>query len=202
MIRVSPPPEPPDFDQKARQPGNTWLDRNLDQNGKLPKETRPPDRWSAFNNQLCDGFQRRCGYLAMHITEGTVDHYLSCENHPKLAYEWDNYRYISGSINSSKRTLDEKVLDPFEVQDAWFEILLPSLQLVLTDSVPPEERERAQFTLEKLHLRDGEKAILLRQEWYTLYLEGDLTLKGLEKIAPLIARGSQETGRRKLKSIR
>jgi hypothetical protein len=188
MIRVSPPPEPHDFDQRVRQPGQTWLAKNLDENGKLPKGTRPPDKWSDFRNHLSDGFQGRCGYLAMYITEGTVDHYLSCENHPRLAYEWDNYRYISGSINSSKGSHDDQVLDPFQVQDAWFEILLPSLQLVLTDSVPPGERERAQFTIEKLHLRDGEKAILLRQEWYTLYLEGDLTLKGLERIAPLIAR--------------
>lgn len=180
MMRFNPPPEPPEFDQKARQPGNTWLAKNP---GKRPK-----DLWSPFTSQLADGFQSLCGYSAMYQPTGTVDHYLSCKNYPEQAYEWSNYRFASGWINSSKRTVDDQVLDPFEVEDDWFEILLPSLQLVLTDAVPPQERERAEFTLHRLHLRDDERVIRQRQQWYQLYLDGDLTLEGLEKKAPLIAR--------------
>lgn len=33
-------------------------------------------------------------------------------------------------MNSSKGTLDNQVLDPFEVANDWFEILLPSLQYI------------------------------------------------------------------------
>lgn len=124
----------------------------------------------------------------MYEPVGTVDHYLSCENHPNLAYEWENYRFASAWINSSKRTLDERVVDPFQAEDDWFEILLPSLQLVLTDAVPAHERERAAFTLERLHLRDDERVIRQRREWYRLYQDGELTVAGLEKKAPLIAR--------------
>jgi hypothetical protein len=76
----------------------------------------------------------------------------------------------------------------FLVEDDWFEILLPSLQLVLTDAVPPEERTRAEFTLQRLHLRDDERVIRQRQQWYQLYLDGEITLTGLERNAPLIAR--------------
>ncbi|WP_228019853.1 hypothetical protein [Sphaerospermopsis sp. LEGE 08334] len=53
-----------------------------------------------------------------------LEHFLSCENHRHLAYEWTNYRFVSGWVNSSKGTLDNQVLDPFEVEDDWFEILL------------------------------------------------------------------------------
>jgi hypothetical protein len=122
---------------------------------------------------------------------GTVDHYRSCENHPRLAYEWSNYRYASGWINSSKGTLDETVLDPFQVEDGWFEILLPSLQLVLTDAVPSEERARARFTLERLHLRDDERIIRQRRQWYQMYQESKLSLEGLADVAPLIAHAAQ-----------
>ncbi len=188
MIYVTPPPEPPDFDRRARQPGQTWLDKNLPENGKLPKGKRPPAKWTPFKSRLAGGFHYRCGYSAMHEPVGTVDHYLSCENHPDLAYEWRNYRYASAWINASKGTLDDQVLDPFEVQDEWFEILLPSLQLVLTDAVPSEERQRAECTLERLHLRDDERVIRQRQQWYDLYLAGKITLAGLETVAPLIAR--------------
>lgn len=124
----------------------------------------------------------------MYEPVGTVDHYLSCDNYPHLAYEWSNYRYASGWINASKGTLDDGVLDPFAIQETWFELLLPSLQLVLTDAMPEEIRQRAEFTLTRLHLRDDERVMRQRQEWYKLYQAGQLTLSGLEKVAPLIAK--------------
>ena len=124
----------------------------------------------------------------MYEPVGTVDYFLSCDNHLHLAYEWSNYRFASGWINSSKGTLDQQVLDPFEVENDWFEILLPSLQLIITDKVPLHERQKAEFTLQKLHLRDDERVLRQRQAWYKLYIDGDLTLTGLEKKAPLIAR--------------
>lgn len=181
MMRFNPPPEPREFDQKVRQPGNNWLAKN-------PNNKRPRDYWSPFKSNLADGFGNLCGYSVMYEPVGTVDHYLSCENYPNLAYEWSNYRFASGWINSSKRTLDDRVLDPFQVGDDWFEIILPSLQLVLTDKVPKEERQKAEFTLQRLRLQDDERVIRQRQQWYQLYLDGDITLEGLEKKAPLIAR--------------
>jgi hypothetical protein len=182
MLRFNPPPEPPSFDQNCRQLGNTWLGKNPDIN------QRPRDYWSAFKSDLADGFRNLCAYSVMYEPVGTVDHYLSCDNYRHLAYEWSNYRFASAWINSSKRTLDDQVLDPFEVGEDWFEIILPSLQLVLTDKIPAEERQRAEFTLKRLHLQDDERVIRQRQAWYQLYQDGDLTLEGLEKKAPLIAR--------------
>jgi hypothetical protein len=85
------------------------------------------------------------------------------------------------------------VLDPFEVEDDWFELRLPDLQLVLSDKVPPEVYERAAFTLERLHLRDDERVIRQRRAWYELFLEGEITLAGLERKAPLIARAVRKT---------
>jgi hypothetical protein len=185
MLKFNSPSEPPDFDVKARQPGNNWL-------GKNPNRRRPKDYWSNFKSNLADGFGNLCGYSAMYEPIGTVDHYLSCDNHRHLAYEWSNYRFSSAWINSSKGTIDDQVLDPFLVKDDWFEILLPSLQLVLTDAVPPEERQKAEFTLQRLHLRDDERVIRQREAWYQMYLTGEITLIGLEKKAPLIARAIRQ----------
>lgn len=182
MLKFNPPPEPLDFEAQTRQPGNNWLAKNTD------TKKRPKDLWSKFKPDLADGFGNLCAYTAMYEPVGTVDHYLCCQNYRYLAYEWSNYRFASGWINSSKGTLDDQVLDPFLVEDDWFEILLPSLQLVLTDAVPPEEKSRAEFTLQRLHLQDDERVIRQRQQWYQLYLDGEITLTGLEKKAPLIAR--------------
>ncbi len=182
MMRFNRPPSPPEFDKKVRQPGNLWLKKNPD----LTK--RIPDYWSAFKPHLADGFHNLCGYSIMYEPVGTVDHYLSRKNYRHLAYQWSNYRFVSGWINSSKQEIDDAVLDPFEVEDNWFEIQLPSLELRLTDAVPTHIREKAEFTLRRLHLRDDERVIRQRQQWYQLYLDGDITLSGLAKKAPLIAR--------------
>lgn len=179
MIRFVAPREPAGFDEKVRRPGTAWLARN--------PTKRPKNLWNVCKQELADGFKGLCAYSALYEPVGTVDHYLSCENHRSLAYEWSNYRYASGWINSCKQTADETVLDPLQVEEGWFEIILPSLQLVLTDAVPAHEMKRAEYTLCRLHLRDDERVIRQRREWYRMYQEGEITLEGLEKKAPLIA---------------
>jgi hypothetical protein len=73
------------------------------------------------------------------------------------------------------------------MKNDWFEIQLPSLQLVLTPEVPAGQRTLAEFTLERLGLRDSEVIIRYRQMFFELYREGKLTIEGLDKMAPLIA---------------
>lgn len=186
MIRVNPPPEPPDFDVKVRQPGNAWLAKNPD-----PKK-EPYNYWSRCKSQLANGFQNLCAYSAMYEPVGTVEHHLCMKNYRELAYEWHNYRYASGWINSSKQNLDDRILDPFQMGDDWFEIVLPSLELKVSDCIPDRERKKAEFTLKRLHLRDDERVIRQRQIWYNLFNDGDITLKGLKKKAPLIARAIEK----------
>jgi hypothetical protein len=186
MIRFERVPEPEGFDEKVRQPGRAWLDAH-------PEARRIAPLWGAFRSHLAMGFRDLCAYSAMYEAVGCVDHYLSSKNHRHLAYEWSNYRFSSEWINKSKQTADDEVLDPHKVEDGWFEILLPSLQLVLTDAVPAAQRARAARTLARLHLRDDERVLRQRQQWYELYREGELTLEGLRRKAPLIARAVEKT---------
>jgi hypothetical protein len=182
MIPVAQVPEPDGFDTRVRQRGNAWLQAN-------PGKKRLPDYWREFKPQLREGFQCRCGYTAMHdSTPGSVDHYLSTGGpHRDLAYEWSNYRFAWQSINATKQNLDEQVLDPYQVGAGWFEVMLPSMQMRITDAVPPEYREIAENTLRKLKLRDGETIIRHRLEWYIAYKQGLIPLEGLRYYAPLIA---------------
>ncbi|MBN2495254.1 MAG: hypothetical protein JXR96_11725 [Deltaproteobacteria bacterium] len=168
MMRFEPVLEPPDFDARARRPGKQWLESH-------PDKKRPRDLWTPFKPALASGFGQLCGYSAIYEPIGVVDHYMSVSRHRHLAYEWSNYRFASDRINKIKKDADD-VLDPFEVDDAWFEILLPSLQLVLTDAVPEDVRPRAEYTLHRLRLRDDESMIRLRREWYRMYQDEELTL--------------------------
>lgn len=188
MIHFDRVAEPSEFDAKVRKPGLSWMKSN-------PEAQRPKDLWSPFKMPLADGFRMLCAYSAMWEPVGTVDHYVSCAEDASRAYEWDNYRYASQWINSSKsgkKNEPMRVLDPFEVNDMWFELILPSLQLVVSDSIPENLRRRAEYTLERLHLRDDERVLRQRREWFRMYCEGELTIEGLRKKAPLIARAVEK----------
>lgn len=180
MIHFDPVDEPAQFAERAEKPGKAWLEEH--------PTGRPKDLWSPFKSLLAQGFGQLCAYSAMYEPVGTTDHFVSCDEDRSRAYDWSNYRFASGWINSSKNALKSAdILDPFEVQDGWFEILLPSLQLVATAAVPPALRDRAAFVLKRLHLRDDERVLRQRREWYRMYQAGELTLEGLRKKAPLIA---------------
>ncbi len=104
-----------------------------------------------------------------------------------MAYEWSNYRFASQTLNASKRCDDDAILDPYMVESGWFEILLPSLQMRVAEAVPPELRAKAECTIKRLKLQDGEKIIRWRRQWYSLYQRQLLSLDGLREVAPLIA---------------
>lgn len=86
------------------------------------------------------------------------------------------------------------MLDPFEVQDDWFEVDIPSLVLRMTDAIPPALRNKAKFTLDRkgLDLQQGRASIRLRREWYELHRSGALMLEGLQRCAPLVARAVEK----------
>jgi hypothetical protein len=178
MIPVAPVPEPSSFDARARRPGNAWLLEH-------PHARRPRNYWSPFRSLLEEGFKHRCGYSAMREPNGTVDHFHNFKDHPALTYEWGNYRYASSWLNSIKKT--RTILDPYEIEHGWFEVLLPSLQLVLTDKVPPAMRPRAEATLKVLPLSHDERVLKQRRGWYEMYRARKLSLEGLRDVAPLIA---------------
>ena len=121
---------------------------------------------------------------------GTVDHLRSFNTNPELTYEWLNYRYAAAWINSAKKT--GEVLDPYEVGEDWFEVLLPSLQLVATDKVPPERRALVERTLKHLPIAHDERVLKQRRCWYKLYSERKLSLAGLREVAPLVAAAEEK----------
>lgn len=180
MIRFEVSPKPEGFEEHVERVGLAWLAEN--------SAGRPPAHWREFRAQLADAFGSLCAYGAMHEPVGTVDHFVSVDEDRSRSYDWTNYRFCAGWLNSSKQSLlSTQILDPFEVQNDWFEVLLPSLQLVLTPQVPNECRERAQFVLRRLHLDHDERILRQRREWLRMYEDGELNLAGLEKKAPLIA---------------
>lgn len=183
------------YETKVLQPGRRWLETNppvQPQPGEpSTKERRLPAYWCEIRFELAAAFRERCAYTAMWLSEpGDVDHFISIAEDRSKAYDWDNFRYCTGSINSSKQALrSSQLLDPLEVEDDWFELMLPSLELRVTDRCPAHLRPRAEFMLDRLHLRNGEQIIRYRQQFYEIYRPEDpTTLDLLDRWAPLLAR--------------
>ena len=184
MMRFQRRGEPKKFDERCRQRGQAWL-------ASHPGYDRPHDYWSEFEPELRDVFGGYCAYCVMFVFKAQTDHFipiavLKQKNKDELAYEWKNFRYGEGVLNGRKSK--HIVLDPFQVHDEWFEMKLPSLQLVLTDKVPKAKKKIADLTMEKLGLQDDEVVIRYRRKWFEQYQDRNLKLEGLKDFAPLIAR--------------
>ncbi|MCY1017767.1 hypothetical protein [Pyxidicoccus sp. MSG2] len=195
MVRCIPADEPADFDAQVRRPGARWLRENPRHPG------RPPALWRAFNAELAEAFEQRCAYTAMFLgAPGTADHFVSLEEDRGQTYEWSNLRYSAAWLNSRKQALkSSQLLDPFEVRQGWFELLLPSLQLQVSSLCPPKHRKRAEDTLRLLGLDHDERVVRYRRQWLREYEQGEISLRYLERKAPLVAqavrRWEEETGR-------
>ncbi|MEB3250504.1 MAG: hypothetical protein VKK07_14290 [Merismopediaceae bacterium] len=66
------------------------------------------------------------------------------------------------------------------------------MQLVLTDKIPDNQRQKAEFTLQRLGLNYAERILRQREEWFRMYKQGEITLAGLARKAPLIARAIEK----------
>jgi hypothetical protein len=162
LIYVAVQPEPSIFDDRVRKPGNAFLSQH-------PKPTkaewRSHDYWSRVSEELRTAYDRICAYTCHWIppAEGwnTCDHFDPKDTSPQSAYEWSNYRLACGRLNGRKGT--RKIVDPFKIEDGWFQIQFPSLQVV-TGPNAGAMRQDIQDTIDDLGLSEG-PAIQSRESW-------------------------------------
>lgn len=175
--------KPATFDNDVATPGNQWLAVNPGHTG------RPPAHWNKkpIKKKLRQNFRNLCGYTLMHDMRGTVDHYISWDTDRTKAYDWDNYRFCAGTVNSSKKNADDTVFDPWEIEFEWFEIQLPSMIMKVSSSAPPHIKAKLEFTLGRLPISDADEVIEYRAEYYEGYKDGEMTLDWVDKKAPVLA---------------
>lgn len=177
--------KPTNFDADVGTPGAEWLRNNP---VAIPKQ-RPPAYWKEIRTELKRNFNSLCGYTLMNEMRGTVDHYISCDTDRKKAYDWDNYRFCAGSVNSSKRNADNTVFDPFEIEFDWFEIQLPSMIMTVSENAPSSIRGKLEFTLGRLPISDSDEVTDYRGAFYDDYKvnRASGTLSVIDRMAPVLA---------------
>ncbi|HVE15664.1 MAG TPA: hypothetical protein VNB29_02965 [Chthoniobacterales bacterium] len=207
MIPVAQAQEPPEFDDKVRQPGLSAIDELVgrpprlnrpgprrkkiaDLEQDIPAETFPP-YWRRVLPEMLVAYEHRCAYLAMYIHDATgsptVDHVLPKSYAWNEVYEWLNYRLCAAIINSKKGAL-LTIVDPFKVGPGWFALNLSTLYVERGQAAPEAEWQRIDETLPVLNQRPCVKE---REEYVRCYRlgpgSGGFDLAHLEARAPFIA---------------
>jgi len=213
MIRVTPAPEPPSFDQHVREPGLGAIAELVgesparrrrgrrrrkvaDRREEIPADAFPPF-WREALADLYEAYLRICAFSCLYIERvtggGSVDHMIPRSRTWDRVYEWDNYRLACSLMNSRKNAL-ATVLDPFEIGDDWFALELVDYQLVPGPGATGEARAQVERTIRDLRLND-EDCLKARAEYVESYLGDAIRLDYLERRAPLIARELRRQGK-------
>ena len=144
-----------------------------------------------------ESYQRICAFVCIYIErvvgQPTVDHMLPKSLAWDQVYEWSNYRLVSSLMNSRKGDAAD-VIDPFEVEEGWFELDLVSFRVVAGADADEIIRERVQATIDRLRLNDYD-CRTLRTEYAESYLVGEIRLGYLERRAPFVASELRRQGR-------
>ncbi len=184
MRHVDPPTRPWGWQTHVLKKGRAWL--------QLPGNRGAQDAsplWRRYRDETAELFGYMCCYTAVTVYNGTADHFIPWSKVRKsqqahLAYQWSNIRYAAGWINSSKQ--DVEFPDPFKVDDDWFELHLPSLELRATTKVPPSAKAAVDNLLKRVC--DDDRIMRVRREHLAQYRQGLRPLALVDAENPLLGR--------------
>ena len=197
MIRVTPAPEPAQFDEQVRQPGLALIAELTTEAGSedaIPSSAFKP-YWRRAIDDLLISYNHTCAYLSMHISRietATVDHFVAKSKAWDQVYEWRNYRLAYSLMNARKGVAD--ILDPFEIGEGWFALELVGFQVVPGDGLPADVRAQVDETIATLRLSDN--ICCERRAAYAMdYWAGEVSLSYLRRHAPFVAAELERQGR-------
>jgi hypothetical protein len=106
-------------------------------------------------------------------------------------YEWMNYRLACSLVNARKNNFGD-VLDPFLIEDDWFELELVGFQVKPARRLDGETRAQVQATIDRLKLNDFTAS---RERDAINYWENGVPFKILTDESPFVARELRRQGR-------
>lgn len=180
-----PQPEYPAFNSQVRQPGAAFL-------ATCPQPTsdqfRKKNFWNRAARELHAAYSGMCAYTAMYLPEqGSVDHFIPKTVQPSLAYEWRNYRLASGRVNSAKG-MQTGILDPFQVDDTWFHLEVPSCLLKANPQLHHDVRIQVNHTINALRLNSDDYYVQERCNILIEHAKGEISLSFLQRRYPFLAK--------------
>jgi hypothetical protein len=141
-----------------------------------------PDLYNAYSG-IC---AYTCHWTPYDTGWKTVEHFRPKELYPQEAYLWANYRFVCGTLNGRKG-INEDILDPFALEEGWFTLHFPSLQLMPGKHIKSNESARVEKTIKYLKLNDW-ICVRARRDWLLPYLRGKYPIDFLAEKAPFLAK--------------
>ena len=194
MIHVDAQPEPADFNELVRVPGQSFLALNPQ---PTKKQWDTHSYWRSILTELRHIYGSICAYSCHWIPADTgartVEHFVPKHESPGQAYEWNNYRLVCSVLNSRKRTHTD-TLDPFNVVNGWFILDFPSLLVKASAGLDPQRTQQVRQTIKRLKLNDEETCLENRARYIKDYCIGGIPFSHLRKEAPFIAMELERQG--------
>jgi hypothetical protein len=186
LMHIEMQPEPERFYEKVQEKGEAFLASCPRPKGK---EWDSHSYWRAIIPDLYNAYLGICVYTCIWTPFDTgwktVEHFKPKDRYPQEAYQWNNYRFVCGTMNGRKGDYED-VLDPFKLQDGWFIMHFPSLQLKPGRQLKDEEKESVKKTIKRLKLNES-ACVRGRKDWLMPYLQKEYGFSFLEKRAPFLA---------------
>lgn len=187
MIKVKKQPEPASFDEKVRKPGKVFL---LEVSKPTDKQWASHRYWSRISSAFYKCYGGICAYTGLWFplssNDASIDHFLPKIHHPSLAYEWDNYRLTTIKTNRNKGT--ETIIDPFEIEDGWFVLEIPTCLIKPSFALPKSKKELIEHTIKVLKLNSDDNMVQERLSIIEYYIQGHIDFDFLKRRYPFIAK--------------
>lgn len=185
MIPVKKQPEPADFEDKVAKKGRKFLSQN-----PRPNNWKNRSYWTEVLPDLWNAYHSVCAYCCHWIppeqSSASVDHFIPKSISPERAYDWDNYRLAALKMNAKKGDFTD-VIDPFELTEATFWLLFPSMQVKPNPQLSENQKMRIWDTIRRLDLNDDEVLVNARLRWVLNYCDKHIDFEFLRENAPFIA---------------
>lgn len=189
MIRVEQEPEPEGFDKTVRLPGAAALAAGTAQ---------LPSHWRKCIPELLAAYNRVCAYSCFFIPRvvggPSVEHFAPKSRSRARAYEWSNYRLVCALMNSRKNSFED-VLDPFEIEDGWFELEFLFFQVRPADGLDAQLTQAIDETIDRLKLND-EECCQARIDWFEDWKLEGFSSGYMQRHAPFLFREAVRQGHR------
>lgn len=144
-----------------------------------------------------------CAYTSIYIERVTggasVDHMVPKSDSWQLVYEWSNYRLACSIMNSRKGVFTD-VLDPFTIENKWFELELNGFQVLPGKGVASSLEAQIVRSIERLKL-NGRDTRRLRQKYTFDYWNGEISISYLTRRVPFVAMELRRQSRLKLEDM-
>lgn len=213
MIRIMLATEPDGFDSAVRQPGLRSLAEKVgekplprkpgrpfqkiaDSRDKIPPEEFK-DYWREAIPHMMTAYKQICAYSCFRIHRITgaasIDHMAPKSRRWDQVYEWSNYRLASSRMNARKNNFED-ILDPFEIQEGWFQLEDFGYGIRANPGLPQQLVDRIKDTISRLKL-DDEYHREQREEDANQYLDGHWSYAELVRQSPFVASELRRQGR-------